>query len=279
MIQQVSLFSCTVVSWVSKSPFSLSSPRPHNLTPLHDRSPPPPHQLSAFGPTKSAPPVLPLNCPHEPQKYGRGEDESPVGRKAPMLTLDLCPTAAAGELAAFAKRAEGELYDLFTAAPDDGDAASASQTRHTPTTSPAHPLCDHRRLFVAAMTRQNIAAAIPLCMPVNEAPTQAPSPAPSASPTLSAAPTTEMIEVVTCLRLDLEVRHLLLAQAFRLVRVRRGRGGRGDLHDQEEELAQEGREQPLQGPRDGRDQQEQRERRGAGLSHVLCVEKRKWGQL
>jgi len=41
-----------------------------------------------------------------------------------MLTLDFCPTAAAGEeLAAFVKRVEGELYDLI--------AAEASHTRHT----------------------------------------------------------------------------------------------------------------------------------------------------
>jgi len=59
------------------------------------------------------------------------EDESPVGRTAPMLTLDLCPTAAAGELVAFAKRVEGELYDLFAAVPDAGDAAEASHARHT----------------------------------------------------------------------------------------------------------------------------------------------------
>ena len=81
------------------------------------------HRLAPQQARPSAPPSLSPNFLRSTIRL-TSEDESPVGRTAPMLTLDLCPTAAASEeLAAFAKRVEGELYDLF--------AAEASHTRHT----------------------------------------------------------------------------------------------------------------------------------------------------
>jgi len=86
-------------------------------TPASSCIPPPPLPPARPSIGTSAPPSLTPNFLRSTVRL-TSEDESPVGRTAPMLTLDLCPTAAAGDkLAAFAKRVKGELYDLICSPP------------------------------------------------------------------------------------------------------------------------------------------------------------------